>query len=131
MDALLQIDLSYYTVLIAGLLPYFFTGIAKFGSGRKYNNRDPRAFLEQAEGMYRRAHNTQLNSFEAFPFFAVGVMVAHQKLPVDGPFLVLNVICFAFLVFRLAYGCAYIYDLATLRSILWFIAISLAASLYF
>ena len=131
MNALLQNDLSYYMVFIAGLLPYLFTGLAKFGSDLRYNNHDPRAFLEQVEGRHRRAHNTQLNSFEAFPFFAVGVLVAHQKLPANGSYLSLNIICIAFLVFRLAYGWAYIYDQASLRSIFWFIAISLASSLYF
>ena len=57
MNALLQTDLSYCAVLIAGLIPYIFTGIARFSGGREYNNHDLRAFLEQAEGLYRRAHN--------------------------------------------------------------------------
>ena len=131
MNTILQFDLSYYAVFTAGLLPYIFAGFAKFGSGRPYNNHDPRAFLEQAEGQYRRANNAQLNSFEAFPFFAVGVLVAHQNLPTNASFFTLNLICLFFLIFRLAYGWAYISNRANLRSILWFIAIALAGSLYF
>ncbi len=131
MDALSNHDLSYYVVFVAGLLPYMFTGLAKFGTGRPYNNHDPRAFLEKAEGRHRRANNAQMNSFEAFPFFAVGVLVAHQNLPTDGSFMSLNIICLAYICFRLAYGWAYISDKASLRSILWFIAIALAGSLYF
>ena len=68
MNTILQFDLSYYAVFLAGLLPYIFTGFAKFGSGRTYNNHDPRAFLEQAEGQYRRANNAQLNSLKRFLF---------------------------------------------------------------
>ena len=40
--------------------------------------------------MTRRANNAQLNSFETFTFFAVGALVAHQKLSKNESFFTLN-----------------------------------------
>ncbi len=37
--------LAYWCVLAAALMPFLFTGIAKFSGGR-YNNYSPREFLE-------------------------------------------------------------------------------------
>ena len=56
--------------------PQLATIIAKT-SGTRYNNRDPRAWLERQTGLSKRANNAQHNAFEAFPFFAAAVIVAH------------------------------------------------------
>jgi uncharacterized MAPEG superfamily protein len=124
-------DYSYYAVLIACLLPYLFVGVAKFGTGRRYNNHDPRAFLEQVEGKHKRAHNAQLNSFEALPLFIAGVLIAHRSIGVEPDYLTLNVLSWCFIALRLAYGWAYITDRASLRSIIWFFGLGVSASLYF
>ena len=68
--------LALWCVLIAALLPYVATGIAKFATRDRYDNRDPRAFLDRQTGIARRADNAQKNGFEAFPFFAAAVIVA-------------------------------------------------------
>jgi uncharacterized MAPEG superfamily protein len=68
-------NIPFLCVLIAGLLPYVATYIAK--SRRDFDNRDPRGWLERLTGFRRRAHYAQLNGFETFPFFAVGVIIAY------------------------------------------------------
>ena len=123
-------DYSYFMILIAGLLPYLFTILAKIGGNRPYNNHDPREYLSHAEGKQRRANNAQLNSFEAFPLFAIGVLVAHQKLGSTPDFYTLNLLTIGFVGARLIYGWAYIMDQANLRSLIWFIGFGLACSLY-
>lgn len=126
-----QVDLSYYALLLAGLLPYLFTLLAKVGTGKKYNNHDPRAFLSEVEGRHKRANNAQLNSFEAFPFFLAGVWVAHQSQPAPTDFFLLNTLCYSFVGLRLLYGWAYITDQANLRSMIWFLGLGVVVSLFF
>jgi uncharacterized MAPEG superfamily protein len=62
-------------VLVAGLLPYLFTGVAK-AIGPRYDNRDVRSWHPRLTGLAYRAHAAHLNSFEAFPFFAAAVLAA-------------------------------------------------------
>lgn len=126
-----QTDFSYLMILLAGLLPYLFTLLAKIGSGRMYNNHDPREFLAQLEGKHKRANNAQLNSFEAFPLFAVGVLVAHQKLGTSPDYFMLNLLSMCFVLARITYGWAYISDYASFRSLIWFVGFAIACSLYF
>ncbi|MCS6913164.1 MAG: MAPEG family protein [Myxococcales bacterium] len=79
--------IALWCVLVAGLLPYVATAIAK-GGAKGYDNRDPRGWLEKQQGVRRRANFAQMNAFEAFPLFAAGVLVAeHLQAPqgtVDG-----------------------------------------------
>lgn len=124
-------DLSAYAILVAGLMPYLFVGVAKFGTGRPYNNHDPRAFLETVEGRHKRAHNAQLNSFEALPLFIGGVIIAHYSLGGSPDYLVLNTLSWSFVILRLAYGWAYITDRASLRSIIWFLGLAANIGLFF
>ena len=123
-------DYSYHMTLAAGLLPYAFAGLAKFSGGRAYDNHDPRAFLEGAQGRQRRANNAQLNSFESFPLFAVGVLVMHQRHAADLDVNLLHALAGGYLLARVLYGWAYITDRATLRSLVWAVGFFLSASLY-
>ena len=115
---MLEADYSYYAILVAGLLPYCFTVIAKAGRMKLADNQDPRAFLEALDGYRRRADFSQKNSFESFPLFAAGVLVAHQG---GGELNLywLNVLCVSYLVFRVLYGAAYLGDRPYLRSLFW------------
>src|SRR5690348_13041569 len=69
--------IANWCVLAAALMPIVFTGLAKF-SGLKYNNKRPREFQAQLTGWRLRAHWAHLNSFEAFPIFVAGVLIAQQ-----------------------------------------------------
>lgn len=103
-------------VLFAALLPYAFTGLAKFAGGPRYDNHAPREFLERLHGWRKRAHWAQLNAFEAFPPFAAGVLLAQQagaaQATVDG-------LALAFVAARIAHGAFYLMDQAALRSLAW------------
>ena len=107
--------LAYWCVLAAALMPFLFTGIAKFTGGR-YNNYSPREFLEKQDGFRKRAHWAQLNSFEAFPFFAAAVIIAHQTGGDQG---YIDMLAAAFIGIRVVYGVMYLANLAALRTLVW------------
>ncbi len=69
-------SIAYWCVLVAALLPYIATAIAKAG-GERFSNRNPRLWLDKQQGFRARANAAQANGFEAFPFFAAAVIVAH------------------------------------------------------
>jgi uncharacterized MAPEG superfamily protein len=108
---------AFWCVLIAALLPFLATVIAK-SSGDRYNNRDPRAWLERQKGLSRRADNAQKNAFEAFPFFAAAVIVAHLT---QAPQQRVNILAILFIVARLAYLGCYLADWQAARSLVWLI----------
>jgi uncharacterized MAPEG superfamily protein len=108
---------ALWCVLAAALLPYLGTGLAKGGGRMALNaNRAPREWANTLEGWPKRAHWAQLNSFEAFPAFAVAVLTAQM---LHAPQARLDMLALAFIGFRLGYLVAYLADLATLRSTLW------------
>ena len=105
---------AYWMILVAGLLPYWPTGVSKWR--RTYDNAAPRAGIDRLPPKQQRAYWAQLNAFEAFPLFAAAVIVAHlagaAQHWIDG-------FAVAFVVFRVLYTLAYIHDRPTLRSLLW------------
>lgn len=107
--------IAYWCVLAAAMLPFLFTGIAKF-SGPGFSNRRPRDFQTGLTGFRQRAHWAHLNSLEAFPPFAAAVIIAHQ-LAADRAWL--DGLALAFIALRLVYGALYIADKPTLRSLAW------------
>ena len=109
--------IALWCVLVAGLLPYAATVIAKLG-GARFDNRDPRAWLERQSGWRRRADNAQRNGFEAFPFFAAGVLVAQF---VHAPQGRIDTLALVFIVARLAYLACYLANRHYARSFTWFV----------
>lgn len=118
---------AYWCVLVAGLMPILFTGIAK-ATGKRFDNRSPREWQARLEGMPARAHAAHLNAFEAFPLFAVAVIIAQLR---DAPQDRIDQLAIAFVVLRLAYGFAYMANQATLRSVIWILALGCAVALFF
>jgi uncharacterized MAPEG superfamily protein len=107
-------------VLIAGLMPYLWTTVAKI-AGPRYDNRNVREWQSRLTGMAQRAHAAHLNSFEAFPFFAVAVLAAtaaHADLER------VEKLSIAFVVARLVYGLLYLWDISVIRSLTWFVGLS-------
>jgi uncharacterized MAPEG superfamily protein len=117
---------AFWCVLIAALLPYGATLAAKIG-GEKFDNSNPRDWLGQQAGHRRRANAAQLNSFEAFPLFVAAVIVAHLT---GAPQLRVDVLAISFVVARLCYIGFYIADIATLRSLAWFVGIGSAIAIF-
>ncbi|MEO6919469.1 MAG: MAPEG family protein [Collimonas sp.] len=110
--------IAYWCVLIAGLLPLLTIVIAK-GGRRDFDNAEPRAWLEKQSGLRRRADYAHRNHFEAFPFFAAGVIIAQQ---VHAPQNILNLLALVFIIARVIYTVLYLGDKPTLRSAVWGIA---------
>jgi len=108
--------IAVWCVLIAALLPYAFASMAKFAGGPRYDNHAPREYLERLVGWRKRAHWAQLNSFEAFPPFAAGVLVA-QSVGAAQPSV--DRLALAFVAARIAYGALYLMDRAMPRSLAW------------
>ncbi|EJM63082.1 MAPEG family protein [Pseudomonas sp. GM48] len=120
---------ALWCILIAILLPYVCTWIAKISGGfRLKDNHDPRDFLDSLEGFGRRAHAAQLNSFEVIPAFAAAVIVAH--LAGNAELVTINVLAVLFITSRLLYIICYLADWATLRSLVWFVGIGLIVSFF-
>ncbi|HET7843450.1 MAG TPA: MAPEG family protein [Xanthomonadales bacterium] len=119
--------IANWCVLAAALMPIVFTGLAKF-SGLKYNNKRPREFQAQLTGWRLRAHWAHLNSFEAFPFFAAGVLVAQQA---GADQTRVDQLALAYIAARVVYGGMYIANLAPVRSLVWAAAFGINCALFF
>ena len=110
-------NLSYWCILIAGILPVVTVAVAKWGR-RDFDNAEPRQWMEKLQGLRRRADNAHRNHFEAFPFFAAGVLVAQQlNAPQDS----INMLAVAFIAARIVYTLLYLANRPTMRSITWVI----------
>ncbi|MEC5218091.1 putative MAPEG superfamily protein [Actimicrobium sp. GrIS 1.19] len=118
--------LAFWCILIAGILPVLTIGIAKAGR-RDFDNAEPRAWLEQQQGLRRRADYAHRNHFEAFPFFAVAVLAATQ-LDAD-PFYI-DALAIVFVLARLAYTAFYLADKPSLRSVAWFVGYASVLGLF-
>lgn len=118
--------IAYTCVLLAGLMPVICAGIAKAGS-KAYDNHDPRAWLLQQTGYRARANAAQTNCFEAFPFFAVGLMLA---LLTGVEPVVVDALAVVFVVVRVAYVACYLADKALFRSIFWLLGYATVIAFY-
>lgn len=107
--------ISYWCILIAGILPYLSVALAKYGR-KDFDNAEPRAWLDKQTGWRRRADYAHRNHFEAFPFFAAAVLVAQQAGVAQGR---IDALALTFIVLRLIYTALYLKDLPSLRSLSW------------
>lgn len=117
---------AFWCVLVAGLLPYFATLTAKIG-GQRFDNRNPRDWLDAQAGFRKRANAAQHNSFEAFPLFAAAVIIAHIA---GAPQARIDLLAVIFVLARLCYVGCYVADLATLRSLAWFVGIGSVVAIF-
>jgi uncharacterized MAPEG superfamily protein len=109
---------AYWCVLIAAVIPLIAIVIAKAG-GERYNNRHPRVWLGKQQGYRARAAAAQSNSFEAFPFFAAAVIIAHLTSAPQGR---LDLLAIVFVVARIVYVVCYLVDWHWARSLVWTIS---------
>jgi uncharacterized MAPEG superfamily protein len=117
--------LGYWMVLVAGILPYFAVGVAKWRPD--YDNAAPRAGLEKLDAMRQRAYWAQLNGFEAFPLFAAAVIIAHLA---QAPQVWVDGLAAAFVLLRVIYTILYIHDRPTPRSLVWVAALACIIGLF-
>lgn len=117
---------AYWCVLVAALLPYVFTAIAKT-TGARFDNRDPRTWQSRLTGLPARAHAAHLNSFEAFPFFAAAVIIAHLA---QAPQARIDQLALAFIALRIGFGICYLANWATVRSLVWALGMACVIGLF-
>ncbi len=118
--------IAFWCVLVAGFLPYFGTLTAKIG-GERFDNNNPRDWLNAQSGFRKRANAAQHNSFEAFPFFAAAVIIAHVAGAPQGR---IDLFAVVFVLARLFYIAFYVADMATLRSLAWFVGLGSVVALF-
>jgi uncharacterized MAPEG superfamily protein len=81
-----------------------------------YDNHYPRSQQARLTGFGARALAAHLNSFEAFPLFAVGVLMAHVT-QTHG--MLVDVLAVLFVIARVLYLIFYWIDLHWQRSLAW------------
>ncbi|MEY4733424.1 MAG: hypothetical protein RLZZ464_1490 [Pseudomonadota bacterium] len=118
--------ISYAAILVAGLTPLVCAGIAKAGA-KGYDNHNPREWMAQQTGHRARANAAQANGLEAFPFFAVAVILA---LITGVEPVVVDMLCILFTAARVAYVACYLKDKALFRSLFWAVGLLAVLTLY-
>jgi len=123
----MTIATAYWCVLLAALLPYVWTTVAK-ASGERYDNRDPRGWVaRQTNPRVHRANAAQMNAFEAFPAFAAAVLMAQLAAVNESRIAVLAI---AFVVLRFLHGLVYTLGMKhSVRSLAWFLALGCVLAL--
>ena len=111
----MKLTLAYWVLLVSFFLPVVCAGIAKAGR-RDYDNARPREWDSHLEGHRARAIAAMNNTYEALPFFAAAVIVAHQ---LGAPQARLDTLAVAWLLFRALYVALYVANRPTARSLVW------------
>jgi len=101
--------------------------VKRLGSGQ-YDNSKPRdpAFYEDA--IRARALGAHQNGIEAFPFFAVAVLLAQFRA---APQNLINELAVLFVIVRIAYVFTYVGNRPRLRSILWNLGFVINVAIFF
>jgi uncharacterized MAPEG superfamily protein len=106
--------ISIWCILAAAVLPMLSALPAKFS--KDYDNANPRDSDFWRGGFRARAQAAQSNGFEAFPLFAVSVIIG---LGQGGASYWIDQLAFLFILLRLIYVFCYWTDRATPRSLAW------------
>ena len=95
---------------------------------RRFDNSKPRdpAFFE--DPIAARALGAHQNGIEAFPFFAIAVLLAEFR---GGPQRYVNELAVLFVIVRIAYVFTYLGNRPTLRSILWNLGFAINCAIFF
>jgi uncharacterized MAPEG superfamily protein len=95
---------------------------------RGFDNAKPRDPAFYADPLRARALGAHQNGIEAFPFFAVAVLLAEFRA---GPQRLIDELAVLFLIVRIAYVFTYLGDRPTLRSILWSLGFAINLAIFF
>ena len=117
---------AFWCLTLSVFLPLVWIGIAKVGSGN-YDNARPRNWREQLQGKYQRAAWAETNSYDVFPPFAAGIILAHY-LGASQP--VVDTLAGVFIVARILHGVFYITDRDLPRSLVWLLSYFSMVGLY-
>jgi uncharacterized MAPEG superfamily protein len=95
---------------------------------RRFDNARPRDPGFYDDPIRARALGAHQNGIEAFPFFAVAVLLAEFRL---GPLRLIDELAVLFLIVRIAYVFTYLGNRSTLRSILWSLGFAINVGIFF
>jgi len=95
---------------------------------RSFDNAKPRDPSFYEDPIAARALGAHQNGIEAFPFFAVAVLLAEFR---GGPQRLIDELAVLFLIVRIAYVFTYVGNRPTLRSILWTIGFAINVAIFF
>jgi uncharacterized MAPEG superfamily protein len=98
-------------------------GFRRFDNARP---RDPTFYAD--DPIASRALGAHQNGIEAFPFFAVAVLLAEFHA---GPQRLIDELAVLFLIVRIAYVFTYLGNRPTLRSILWSLGFAINIAIFF
>jgi uncharacterized MAPEG superfamily protein len=105
-------------VAIYGIKVPLAMAMAKEGKG--YDNHDPRGQQARLDGWGKRANAAHMNAFEAFPPFAIAVVLCvltHANETWTTALAVTHTVA------RLVYPALYIANIAQLRSVVWLVGV--------
>ena len=115
---------------VFGTLMLYLLTIAsiKWVGFRRFDNAKPRDSAFYDHPIAARALGAHQNGIEAFPFFAVAVLLAEFRA---GPQQLIDELAVLFLIVRIAYVFTYLGNRPTLRSILWSIGFAINLGIFF
>jgi uncharacterized MAPEG superfamily protein len=123
-----NMTIAEWCVFVALLLYLLTIAPVKWIGFRRFDNSKPRdpAFYE--DPIAARALGAHQNGIEAFPFFAIAVLLAEFR---GGPQRYVNELAVLFVIVRIAYVLTYLGNRPTLRSILWNIGFAINCAIFF
>jgi uncharacterized MAPEG superfamily protein len=95
---------------------------------RRFDNAKPRDPAFYDDPIRTRALGAHQNGIEAFPFFAVAVLLAEFR---GGSQRLVDELAILFLIVRISYVFTYLGNRPTLRSILWIIGLAINVAIFF
>jgi uncharacterized MAPEG superfamily protein len=115
---------------VFGTLMLYLLTIAsvKWIGHQRFDNAKPRDPDFYEDPIRARALGAHQNGIEAFPFFAVAVLLAEFRL---GPLRLIDELAVLFLIVRIAYVFTYLGNRPTLRSILWSLGFAINIAIFF
>jgi uncharacterized MAPEG superfamily protein len=115
---------------VFGTLMLYLLTIAsvKWAGHRHFDNARPRDPTFYADTIRARALGAHQNGIEAFPFFAIAVLLAEFR---TAPQHLIDELAVLFLIVRIAYVFTYLGNRPTLRSILWSIGFAINIAIFF
>lgn len=118
--------IPHLCLLIVVVLPFPWIMLAKLS--RRYDNLAPRTYLAGLEGWRARAYAAHQNAWEALAMFTAAIVAAGQA---SGANPWINWLAITFVVVRVLHGVLYVANLASLRSLVWFVGVACVVSMFF
>jgi len=120
--------LADYCIFACVAIYLFTIAPIKWIGYRDFDNSKPRDPAFYHDAIRSRALGAHQNGLEAFPFFAVAVLLAEFR---GAPQNLINELAVLFVIVRIAYVFTYLGNRPRLRSILWNLGFAINVSIFF